>query len=277
MSPSATSPGWLARVRALPNESTAKIVLVTLAVCIVASLVVSTAAVLLEPAQRANQALERKRKILEVAQLLPGEDAGREAVEAAFEQVRTRLVDLDSGRFVDTPDPESYDQRAAARDPAQRVEIARERDIAGLGTRARYANAYLVRDGGRVSTLVLPVHGLGLWSTLYGFIALGSDFDTVIGIGFYEHGETPGLGAEVDNPRWRAGWSGKRVFGPDGEVRIEVVKGEVAGADPRAAWRVDGIAGATLTARGVSNMLRYWLGEQGYGPLLARLRAGEPG
>ena len=275
MSAAASTPGWLARVRALPNESTAKIVLVTLAVCVVASLLVSTAAVLLEPAQRANQALERKRKILEVARLLPAEDAGRAAVEAAFARVETRLVDLASGRFVAEPDQAGFDQRAAARDPARRVLIPRERDIAGIGARARYANAYLVREEGRVSTLILPVHGLGLWSTLYGFIALAGDLDTVIGLGFYEHGETPGLGAEVDNPRWRAGWDGKRVFGPQGEVRIEVAKGEVADTDPRAAWRVDGIAGATLTTRGVSNMLRYWLGEQGYGPLLARLRAGE--
>lgn len=275
MSAPLPSSGWLARVRAMPNESMPKILLVTLAVCIVASLVVSTAAVLLEPTQRANQALERQRKILEVAGLLPGEQAGRDAVMAAFGQVRTRLVDLESGRFVDTPDPASYDPRAAARDPAQRVAIPRGRDIAGIGTRARYANAYLVYDGARVNTLILPVHGLGLWSTLYGFIALAGDFDTVVGLGFYEHGETPGLGAEVDNPRWRAGWGGKRVFGPDGDVRIEVAKGEVDASDARAAWRVDGIAGATLTTRGVSNMLRYWLGEQGYGPLLGRLRAGE--
>jgi len=271
----ASAPGWRARFRAMPNDSIPKILAVTLSVCIVASLVVSTAAVLLEPAQRANQALERKRKILEVAGLLPAPDASRDVVEAAFRPVQTRVVDLQSGRFVDHPDPAGYDQRASARDPAQRVVIEPALDIASIGARARRATVYMLGDGARLKALVLPVHGLGLWSTLYGFVALEGDLDTVIGLGFYEHGETPGLGAQVDSPRWRARWRGKRVHDAGGAVLIEVIKGTVNEADPLAAWRVDGLAGATLTARGVSNMLRYWLGEQGFGPLIARLRAGK--
>ncbi|MBT6276524.1 MAG: Na(+)-translocating NADH-quinone reductase subunit C [Chromatiales bacterium] len=247
----------------MPNESTAKIVLVTLAVCLVSSLLVSTTAVLLEPIQRANQALERKRIILDVAGLSGRGDASAAAVEGAFEQVDTSVVDLESGRFVETVSDAEY---------AQRVAIPSERDIAGIRSRARYVTVYLVRDDSDLRVLILPVHGLGLWSTLHGFIALAGDLNTVIGLGFHEHGETPGLGGEVDNPRWRAGWRGKRVFVREGVPGIEVVKGIVNAADPRSAWQVDGLAGATLTARGVTNMLHYWLAEDGFGPLLSRLR-----
>ena len=119
--------------------------------------------------------------------------------------------------------------------------------------------------------VILPVSGMGLWSTLYGFVALDADLRTIRGLTFYEHGETPGLGGEVDNPRWKALWPGRRAFGADAEVRIEVIRGRAgpADVDPH---RVDGLAGATMTGRGVTNMLRFWLGEHGFRPYLERLR-----
>ena len=125
-------------------------------------------------------------------------------------------------------------------------------------------------DGETLELVVLPVEGLGLWSTLYGFIALDADLETVRGLSFYEHGETPGLGGEVDNPRWKALWPGRKVLA-DAEPRIEVVRGR-AGSTDEDPYRVDGLAGATMTGRGVTNLLRFWLGEEGFRPYFERLR-----
>jgi Na+-transporting NADH:ubiquinone oxidoreductase subunit C len=123
-----------------------------------------------------------------------------------------------------------------------------------------------------VSRVVLPVHGYGLWSTMYGFLALEADLDTVSGLRFFEHAETPGLGGEVDNPRWQAQWSGKRLFDEAGEFALQVLKGRVPEGAPDAQHKVDGLSGATITTRGVDNLVRFWVGEQAYGPFLARLR-----
>jgi Na+-transporting NADH:ubiquinone oxidoreductase subunit C len=120
--------------------------------------------------------------------------------------------------------------------------------------------------------VILPVYGKGLWSTMYGFISLDADMTTVVGFAFYEHGETPGLGGEIDNPNWKNLWPGKRIYDDQGKTRIEVVKGTVDRGSANAIYQVDGLSGATLTARGVGNLLQYWMGQNGYRPLLAKLK-----
>ena len=129
-------------------------------------------------------------------------------------------------------------------------------------------------DRGELDKIILPIRGYGLWSTLYGFMALESDGNTIAGLGFYEHGETPGLGGEVDNPRWKSIWPGKLVY-QGNDVAIEVLKGAVRADSDQAQWQVDGLSGATLTTKGVDNLVKYWLGEQGFKPLLDNLRQGE--
>ena len=69
------------------------------------------------------------------------------------------------------------------------------------------------------------MRGYGSWSTLYGFMAVKGDLDTVAGFGFYQHGETPGLGGEVDNPKWRGQWPGKELFDDNGKLAVQIVKG----------------------------------------------------
>jgi Na+-transporting NADH:ubiquinone oxidoreductase subunit C len=119
--------------------------------------------------------------------------------------------------------------------------------------------------------IVLPIEGYGLWSTLYGFLAVEADTTTVRGITYYQHGETPGLGGEVDNPAWRAAWIGRKAFDQDFEPAIQVIKGQ-AGRPEQDPHHVDGLTGATITSRGVTNMMRFWLGPDGFGPYLARFR-----
>jgi Na+-transporting NADH:ubiquinone oxidoreductase subunit C len=224
----------------------------------------------LKPAQEINKTRDLKRNILQAAGLY---DASQ-SVESQFDSISTRVVDLRTGRFTDEVDPTSFDQRSASKDPSNSAELDDEQDVAKISRREHYSLVYLVENSGAIEKIILPVRGYGLWSTLYGFVALESDANTVVGLGFYEHGETPGLGGEVDNPRWKAFWPGKQVY-RDGEVEIALAKGAVDPASTDAPWRVDGLSGATLTSRGVTNLVQFWLGEDGFQPFLANLKAGE--
>ena len=165
-----------------------------------------------------------------------------------------------------------YDQRKASADPMMSVELPGGQDIAGISRRANMAPVYLLTEGDTIKQVVLPVHGYGLWSTLYGFLSLEGDFNTITGLRFYEHAETPGLGGEVDNPKWRAKWDGKKVFDEEGNVEIRVVRGYVDEKTANAEHKVDGLSGATLTSNGVTNLLQYWLGDHGFGPYLKNMR-----
>ena len=243
-------------------------------VCVVCAVFVSSSAVSLRDLQAANEALEKQRNVL-VAAGLATSDERPSAAEIAerFNVIDQVVIDLDSGEEVAGVDPDLFDQRAAAAG-AETGRPAPE-NLARVQRLPRQALVYELRDaGGQLDLVILPINGMGLWSTLYGFIAIDADLTTIRGITYYEHLETPGLGGEVDNPRWKALWPGRRAFGDDNAVSIEVVRGR-AGAPEADPYRVDGLAGATMTSRGVTNMLHFWLGEHGFRPYLDRLRGRE--
>ena len=251
----------------MPNDSTQKTVIVATLLCLVCSVLVSGAAVALKPIQDANKALDKKKNILQIAGLM---EEGK-TVDELFGQVEARVVDLESGNYAKDVDPTTFDARAASVDPAQNVVLTKEQDIASIKRRAKYATVYLVRGvKDKVEKIILPVSGYGLWSTLHGFMALSNDANTVTGFGFYEHAETPGLGGEVDNPKWKALWQGKQVFDEQGSIAIDVVKS----AKPDSKYQVDALSGATLTSNGVKNLVHYWAGEHGFGPYLQKARSG---
>jgi Na+-transporting NADH:ubiquinone oxidoreductase subunit C len=252
------------------NDSISKTFAVALALCVVCAVVVSSAAVILRPTQEVNKLLDLKTNILASAGLLKK----GVAIEAQFEQISTRVVDLETGRFTDAVDVASYDQRKASKDPALSIALDPKQDPAKIKRRANYDTVYLLETEQGIEKIILPIKGYGLWSTLYGFLALESDLQTVAGIGFYEHTETPGLGGEIDNPRWKAGWVGKQAY-RQGDVVINVLKGKVDMSREGADSQIDGLAGATLTTRGVDNLVRYWLGDEGFRPLINYLQAGE--
>lgn len=253
------------------NDRMSKVLGVAITLCLVCSVVVSASAVLLRDAQQANKALDKKRNILAAAGLLQE----GVSVEKQFENVETRAVDLDTGKFTDAVSPASYDQKKAAKVPALSDKIPADEDIAKIGRREKYALVYIVRDGEDIDKVILPIKGYGLWSTLYGFLALEADLNTVAGIGFNEHAETPGLGGEVDNPLWKAHWPGKQVYGDEGNVQLTVIKGAVDESRAEAEHQVDGLSGATLTTRGVDNLIKFWMGDDGFAKFLSNLKSGE--
>ena len=251
----------------MARESVSKTFVVAIVLAAACSLLVSGAAIGLRSMQEANKVRDRKKNILIVAGLY---DA-KAAVEKSFQQIEPRVVDLATGEYAaeDQFDPETFDQRAAAKDPNLSVTIPSEKDLAGIGRREKYSLVYLVKKDDKLDQVILPVDGKGLWSTLYGFLALDGDLNTVKGITFYEHAETPGLGGEIDNPTWKAKWAGKKVYDDKGGVQLVVVKGV---ADESSPHQVDGLSGATLTANGVTNLVQYWLGDDGFKKLLERLK-----
>ena len=261
---------WLAALRALPNDSALKAVLVLLLVCLFASILVAGSAVLLKPLQVANEERARLVRLEDiVAGLTPSSRPAGPGGEVALE---ARVIDLASGRHAKALDAATFDPRRAEKDPDLSIALPPERDPAQIGRRARHAVVYLHYREGRLALIVLPVHGQGFGSTLYGYLGLSGDTREVVGLTFYQHGETPGLGALIDDPAWLEQWRGKRVWDDLGEPALAVATGASEPGSPETEHQVEGLTGATWTSRGVTNLLRFWLGDDGYGPFLRRVR-----
>ncbi|EIT7123007.1 Na(+)-translocating NADH-quinone reductase subunit C [Vibrio parahaemolyticus] len=254
------------------NDSIKKTLGVVIGLSLVCSIIVSTAAVGLRDKQKANAVLDKQSKIVEVAGI---EANGKKVPELYAEYIEPRLVDFATGEFVeeaaDGSKAANYDQRKAAKDNATSIKLTAEQDKAKIIRRANTGIVYLVKNGDDVSKVIIPVHGNGLWSMMYAFVAVETDGNTVSGITYYEQGETPGLGGEVENPSWRAQWVGKKLFDENHKPAIKVVKG---GAPAGSEHGVDGLSGATLTGNGVQGTFDFWLGDMGFGPFLAKVRDG---
>ncbi len=258
-----TSTLW-ARLIALPVDSTPKTILVAVTLCLFCSMIVAFAAVNLRPIQMYNKALDKKVNILQVAGLYDeGVDVG--AVFASFEP---RIVDMRTGKFTDSVDISTFDERAAAKDPSMSTELVD--DPASIGRKPNFTTVYLLKNtDGSLDKIILPIYGYGLWSTLYGFIALEENGNDIFGLQFYDHAETPGLGAEVDNPRWKAQWQGKKLRDDKGNLMIQVAK--VAKTREH---HIDALAGATLTSDGVDNLVKFWMGKSGFELFISNLKSG---
>ena len=261
----------------MSNDSVGKTVLVATLLCLVCSVIVSVAAVALKPIQNENKLLDKQKNILAAAGLLKPD----QSVKESFSKVEVKLVNVSEARFatdaelaeIGISDLSLYDQRKAAKTLGSNVAVPADMDIASIRSRAKYAAVYLYRNtDGSLDKIILPIHGYGLWSTLYGFIALESDLNTVAGLGFYEHSETPGLGGEVDNPKWKGQWPGKHVYENGSDVAIHLKKGGVELGKPVAIHQVDALAGASLTSRGVTNLVQFWMGNDGFGLFLDNIR-----
>jgi Na+-transporting NADH:ubiquinone oxidoreductase subunit C len=237
----------------------------------------------LRPRQRANKELDVIRNVLAVSGLAedrkPSEMSSDEINQLYESRVEKKLVDLGTGEYVSDPDP-NYDPAKAAKDASAQEPITGPFQI-GIANREPKAWVYLIKDeSGKVDRVVLPVYGMGLWSTLYGFVAVERDLRTVSGLTYYQHAETPGLGGEVDNPGWKAKWPGKKIWATGSErsndnLKIGVAKG--APTEANEPYQVDGLSGATITSRGVDSMLKYWFSQDGFGPYLTGTLASELG
>ena len=253
------------------NESVIKTIGVAFAVCLICSLIVSASAVSLRDKQKENKLNDKKIKILEVADIKIEPD---QTIGEAFNKLEQKYIDFNTGKLMDEYknfNIDEYDQLTSLKDSTLSSPVPSSEDIAIIKNRENVGKFYLLRnDDNTINKVILPVRGYGLWGTLFGYISIENDFNTVAGLEFYEHKETPGLGAEVDNPKWKALWPGKQLYRDD-EVVLEVIKGKVPEDDSNLAYKVDGLSGATITSRGVSNMIKYWFSDSGYANLFSEL------
>ncbi|PTB85319.1 Na(+)-translocating NADH-quinone reductase subunit C [Pseudidiomarina aestuarii] len=254
------------------NESLGKTLFVVVALCLVCSIIVAGAAVGLKPLQVKNAALDMQRNVLDAAGLL---EPTTDVVAVFNDRVDTRLVNLNTLEFVEQVDgknPTDYDPIASAKKAGLGTKLEKSNDVAGIGSRENVTKVYFINnDQDELETVVLFIRGYGLWGTMYGLLALEPDMNTIRGINFYQHNETPGLGGEIQNPQWVASWQGKEVYGDEMEtVQIDVTKNVTDKAHD-----VDALSGATLTSNGVENTFQYWFSDAAYGPLLEKIRKGE--
>jgi Na+-transporting NADH:ubiquinone oxidoreductase subunit C len=247
-------------------------------VCLVCAALVSIAASSLKPLQQANKLLDKQTKILEASGLLAmaleaenikASGSEPKSIVATFEKyVEAKMIDLDSGTIIEG-NTDIFDERSDSRNLAKSSKP--KNDIAGINRRANSAVVYLVsNEQGQLDTIVLPIVGLGLWDLMYGYVGLANDLNTVKSVVYSDHKETPGLGAEVLNPRWKALWPGKKMFDDNNNIAIKIVKG---GAKKGDVHGVDALSGATLTSNGVQHTLHFWLGDEGYGPFITKFRS----
>ena len=252
------------------NESISKTIGVAFCVCLICSLVVSFSAVSLRDLQNENKLNDKRIKILQAADIYNPD----EEIKDQFLKLETKFVNFETGKLMDTYmdfSLEEYDPILATRDSNLSSKVPTSEDIAVIKNRENIGKIFILRnDDYSINKLILPIRGYGLWGTLYGYISIENDFNTIAGIEFYDHKETPGLGAEVDNPKWKNLWPGKEIY-QNGEVSLTVIKGKVDNTDKEAQYEIDGLSGATITSRGVTNMIAYWFGESGYSKLFKEL------
>lgn len=241
-------------------------------VCFVCSIFVASAAVGLKEQQDENAKLDKQKKVLDVAGLLTAEvSANAESIKKAYsERVMPVLVPLQD-KGCDGKEVASFDQLKDSKDPSTSTDVSGNK--AKVQRIPNCAKIFKIKsaDAKSIETYIFPVEGKGLWSTLYGFIALDPNGVDIKGLTFYKHAETPGLGGEVDNPKWKAQWKGKKAFKAGSAAPALYVKKGASNDE----YSVDGLSGATLTSNGVTNLLQFWLGDQGFGAYLKDMKGGK--
>ena len=249
------------------KDSALNIAFVGIGLCLLCSAIISLIAIQLRSVQNENVVKDMQKKIVSSA----GLELEYGSVENAMMNIKTIVVDLDQGKIVDI-NPNSYELSKELREEGKYKFLSAENDIASIKKREKYSKVYIEYKDDKINTLILPVRGYGLWGILYGYLAIKSDFNTVAGLEFYEHKETPGLGAEIDNPKWKALWKGKKIYQENGEVSLKVIKGNVLASSDNINYEVDGLSGATLTCNGVTNLIAYWMGSDGFLNFINNLR-----
>ena len=260
----------------MADETVKKTIFIALGICLTCSFFIATAAVSLSSIQAGNKQMDKIKNILVAGGLY---EKGVDVERVYTEKIEPLLIDLMTGesvqadQFGEDLDIQNFDINQTAKHAKFGQILSPEMDLAKINRMPKYMVIYYVRENETTYKIILPVYGRGLYSMLYGFLALDNDSNKVVGITFYEQGETAGLGGEITNPRWQEKWKGKQIYGEDGKVKLSVVKGTVDPASSDAKYNIDGISGATMTSRGVDNLVKFWLGPNGYGPYLTRLAA----
>ncbi|MGN0903091.1 MAG: Na(+)-translocating NADH-quinone reductase subunit C [Succinivibrio sp.] len=255
----------------LNKDSVLGTLVIIVTFCLVCSVLVSSAVVALDPFKKAAVENDRQVNILKVS----GFEVKGSVKDTFAKHIESHLIDVESGAIADgnftKAQIEGYNFASLAKKPETSVKIAKDHDVAGILTRSKLMPVYFAKDdSGKVVRVILPFYGQALWSTVYGYVAINPiDANTIMGVTFYSHGETPGLGGEIDNPLWQTKWVNKKLVDENGTYKFQITKNA---SNPD--FDIDALSGATLTSNGVTNTAAYWLGDA-YRPFLEKLKNGE--
>jgi Na+-transporting NADH:ubiquinone oxidoreductase subunit C len=266
-----------------PRDSIQGTLLIATILCFVCSLFVAATTVGLKSIQDENKLISTQKTLLSLAGLIDESKrplpSNKEIADTFNQKLEPHIVDLATGNYAADEKKmlaDKWDQKKALLDSNMVVKIPANKDLGDIKEREKFSYVYLVRgDGGKIEQVILPIRGKGLWSTLWGYISLAADGETVKGLVFTDHAETPGLGGEIENPSWRHSWIGKDLSVEENKVQITAVKGGVDASDPNAKHQFDSLAGATITSRGVEHLLKYWLGPEGFHSYIEHVKSGE--
>ena len=255
------------------NDTLIKTLFVGICLCLFCSIIISTVAVELREKQASLKLQDQQSKILSSAGLLKPE----KDIKEQFKSIEERVIDITTGEFNYSLNPntfsgKNFESEDYSKNLSTSIALSSKEDISSLKRRENFTKVYLYKEDETIKAIILPIRGLGLWGTMYGYLAIESDLNTIIGLEYYSHKETPGLGAEVNNPRWKALWKGKKIHSNEGNIKITVIKGIADRSSSEINYQVDGLSGATITSKGVSKMLSFWLGDLGYKKFLSKLK-----
>lgn len=248
-------------------------------VALVCSLIISTVAVSLKQRQEDQKAINFQKSVLEVAKI---QVENNDIIKTYNDNVEVRYVDLNKGKWATESDVKAIGNNYAdvllvSKYRKYVAQLPSKDNIAGLKNNeyAWIQPVYLIKDKGQVSQVILPFYGNGLWSVMYGLLAIEPNGNTVKNIIYYQQGETPGLGGEVENPNFTKQFEGKQIYNLEGSQPTTPLLQLEKNASPSDKYHVNALTGATLTSNGVSNQLQFWLGDKGFGKFLHNLRMGE--
>jgi len=223
-------------------------VLFTAAITVVLGFLLSIAATSLKEKQLLNVELDIKKNILIALNIQPkGEKFTPDEIKAQYEKIVVPIVVDKTGAVLENISSESIEN------------IDNQFPV------------FMQKMGNKIEGYAIPISGKGLWSTLYGYLALKPDGETVKGITFYQHGETPGLGGEVEKKWFTDNYKQKKIVDDKGVlVSIQAVKGEADPTSPEYYHQVDGVSGATMTTKGLNIFLKSELKK--YDPYFQNIR-----
>lgn len=258
-------------IKTQPADGAARNLFMMSAIAIVCAVLVSSTAIWLQPRHAAHQAAKRAASMSSLIDSIPA--LASLVMSSSADVLETRLVDLDSGCLVEDGDVETFDARLAETDPEQSRALTSDDGDTGilLKRRTHLERVHLLYDKAILQLVILPVHGPGYQSTVYAWLVLDGDLDTIVALNVHEHGDTPGIGSRVEDPLWQQQWTDKRLLDDQGNLAIRVTRSDASSFN-----EVDVVTGATRTSVGVGDMVRFWTGPLGFGPFLDQLRQGDP-
>lgn len=242
------------------QQSNTYVLLFAVGLTVVIGGLLSITSVTLKPLQDKRVELDTKKSILSAVTDVSNIEDPNEILKLYSERIKSYVVDYE-GNVVE------YDAKGDSL-VAEKVNVSKNSKLA---KEDRLYPVFQAMDGDSPDAYIFPMHGQGLWDWIAGFIALDKDLNTIRGMSFSHKQETPGLGARIADVEIQKRYEGKKIYDVSGDlVSVEMIKGEKG--DPLDDHHIDGMSGATMTAKGVNAMMLKYL--DAYKNFISKVKSG---